>query len=130
MSGVSLLTATIFMFTVPRTSDDVFIQPNGTFLFPSSEEKSYPYHNGVWKIDPPNNVSLHVHISYNVENCTDCECDKIEVIIFDIPVCCEKMWLWKSRTLLKRNAQSSTFNGFEFYEYVSVSGKYRYSTYA
>ena len=77
-----------FLFTVPRTNDSVFIHPKGTFSFPSSEEVSYPYHNGVWKIDPPNIASLHVYLSYNVETCTDCECDKIEVIIFNIPVSC------------------------------------------
>jgi len=70
----------ISMFTVPSTNDSVFTEHEGRFSFPSSGELFYPYHNGVWIIDPPNKEYISVNIFYNVENCTDCECDKLEVL--------------------------------------------------
>ena len=67
------------LLTVPRTNDSVFNLPEGTFSFPSSEELFFPFHNAIWTINETNNDNIRLHISYNVENCTDCNCDKIEV---------------------------------------------------
>jgi len=67
------------LLTVPRTNDSVFNLPEGTFTFPSSEELFFPFHNGIWTINVTNNDTIRLHISYSVEYCTDCNCDKIEV---------------------------------------------------
>ena len=90
--GVTINMCTMYLFfqyyTVPRTNDSVYTQHEGTFSFPSSGDLFYPFHNGVWTIDPPNNEYISVNIFYNVENCTDCECDKLEVSVVRKCRCC------------------------------------------
>jgi len=69
------------VYTVPMTEDVINTTSKGWFSFPSGQQLYYPSHFRSWTIETSTPEPVVLNIDYNVLNCSDCSCDKIEVCV-------------------------------------------------
>ena len=68
--------------TVPMTEVVINTTSKGGFSFPSGQQLFYPSHFRSWTIETSSTEPVVINLDYNVLNCSDCGCDKIEVCVF------------------------------------------------